>query len=254
MKIDPTFSEFNFGFSYTFERVLQDSCNQTFGGPPRLPLIPNQVIERWLGFDVMFRSKRVAPLCLQYKMPELMSAAQRRNHDKKHTGFTFTGPCYRFNITPHQHDRLAKFVSANPFYCVPKFVSLSDLEQHFQQSTITKHSRLFRAKPLSSQMTHQVYFDTNGKQCIHSEPQELEDAYDYAEIREILRGGAIDPRELLPILSRQLANIDIPPTFIESLERTRELELPESLFISYFWIYAILRVCFNADLHFVTYD
>src|SRR3990167_8885110 len=143
------FSEFNFGFSVTFERVLLEAG--VLGGTWNLPLLPNQVIEAVLGFDAMFRRGGMGmPLCLQYKIPEELTKRHLTNHEKKHAGHGLQLPAYRFNIVQEQNETLSSLIGANVFYCISAFARQRDLEEHYRKQEIWKFVRLIRPPELTS--------------------------------------------------------------------------------------------------------
>ena len=181
------FSEFSFGFAYTFELAnLWQNKILT-----RAPLLPSLVEEGkdGGGYDVALKTGGFL-YCAQFKLSKHLKTS-RASEAKK----GYSTPYYRFpvqrNQSDNQHERLLK-LEAPPDtlveYVAPLFTDRKDLDHHFKKDDL--RSQVIRVKPsvigeLPGEGRHCVVCDeAGGNRMRFSEPIELESPSDWGEITE----------------------------------------------------------------------
>ena len=186
------FSEFSYGFSFT-ENLIREKSSVASA-----PLFLNHVREYEWGCDLAIELDTCfwKPLFFQFKVPDVMTNRRAREISKFNLNIT---PWY-FRMYLHKKDdynqqrtlaKLDKDFSKSVFYATPEFHRYSDLNKHFKDGGVHKHSALFsptdidNANVISSSGNHAIAYEANksyGWLC--SEPREI-GGYNIDEIVKI---------------------------------------------------------------------
>lgn len=195
------FSEFSFGFAYTFEVARLWSSHLV--GAPTFPTLVQE--GRSGGYDVALKSATGFVYCAQFKRSEQMT---RRSALESSRGYR-PMPYFRFPIygssTSRQHQLLLDLESTGFLveYVAPLFVRQRDLDRWFSAAAL--RGRVIRVRPsaigvIPDPDDHCVACDpAGGTRVLYSEPRELvapsdwgditEDGFELRSIRDVLDTG-----------------------------------------------------------------
>ncbi len=230
-----SFSEFSFGFAYTFE--LSTLWQSHLVGAPMFPSLVDEG-KAGGGYDVKLDSSLGFVYCAQFKRSEPM---KRKSATESKAGYG-PMPFFRFSIygsdTSQQHELLLDLEADGILveYVAPLFIEQEDLDAAFSARNV-RH-RVVRIRPTSigplpDGDDHRVACDVSGgAPTLFSEPVELDQPTDWGPITEDgfelrnARFGAGDSSEESgtdPLTIRaQLSG------FVEKV--TRVLEVPQGRF------------------------
>lgn len=212
--MEPTFSEFSYGFAVTNE----------FAGLMNLsvaPIFPSLLEEGKAGggYDVKF-DKPGVPLFLQFKRSEHMVHPSAREYGMP--GATISLPYDRFWITPstksRQHEMLLNIDTPQNqvYYVAPKFHRVEDLNDAWQAQSVIARSIFLRPRAIGlmpDSGKHSIAFDHRAVwRC--SEPKEVE----ASDIDDVLRDLQAEISDRKRSLREELAEWD------SSLKVAREVE------------------------------
>ncbi len=181
------FSEFSFGFAYTFEVATKWKRNLIQS--PRLPSLAEEGGKEGVGYDV--RLDRVGGFiyCAQFKLSEYM---ERPNAREAVRGYPL--PYYRFLIygekKSEQHNLLCDLemrYNTRVEYVAPRFYRRKTLDDCFKMRTL--HSRVQRVKPseieLPDRDNHNFVFNKDGTgEVLFSDPIKIGSPSNWGEITE----------------------------------------------------------------------
>jgi hypothetical protein len=168
------FSELQYAYACT--RELEDG---TWLIPPfGLPYFPSLYEEgTGDGYDVAFREGMVAPVFLQFKVPEALTKSTANEWH------LFNAPYFRFEIYPAsrspQHNRLVDLSMSEPFtfYCAPAFFRYNNYRELHIKRKIVENSAFFPCaylpKNSGDDVHHIVFSMTSCSAYWCSEPQEI---------------------------------------------------------------------------------
>ena len=184
----PSFSEFSFGFAYTFEVATARKRNLIQS--PRLPSLAEEGGEEGVGYDV--RLDRVGGFiyCAQFKLSEYMKKSNARE-----AGRGYPLPYYRFAIygkkKSEQHGLLCDLemlYNTRVEYVAPRFYLQKTLDSCFKTRTL--RNRVQRIKPsmigeLPDRNNHNFVFNKDGTgEVLFSDPIKIGSPSNWGEITE----------------------------------------------------------------------
>lgn len=194
-----------------FNAAVEDGRIRRFSSVV-LAIEPSRQEEALLGYDMLFPFPEAAPLCFQYKLTAKLSAKRllRVLNKKAPSGAILIDPAFEFEIKKEQNEKLLKLqtqVLVKPFYCVPKFDTILELNRHAIARGVLRNS-FFLAPPTKlpgAGQKHTVFFDlTNKNNFVCSEPQKLDGMYDYAFMLELVQA---DRQNVVDLLQQILAKL-----------------------------------------------
>lgn len=181
-----TFSEFSFGFAFTFE--LSTLWKSHLIGAPILPSLVDE--GKTGGYDARLESTQGFVYCAQYKLSERMT---RSNAAESRAGFDEM-PYFRFKIygsqRSRQHELLLDLEQDGYYveYVAPLFIRQQDFDTLFRLCCVHRHA--LRVRPsavgvLPDQYDHHIACDrSGGKVTRFSDPVELDQPLNWGEITE----------------------------------------------------------------------
>jgi len=234
--VKASFSEFSFGFAYTFELAILWERHLVGA-----PMFPSLIAEGKAGggYDMKLDSTLGFIYCAQFKRSEFM---KRRSAVESKAGYG-PMPFYRFSVygsqTSRQHELLLD-LEADGFlveYVAPLFIEQGDLDRAFSARNV--RNRVVRVRPtvigpLPGRDDHRVACDVSGgARTLYSEPVELERPSDWGAITEdgfelrdvrfdLVSERAEEPATSSPTIRSQLSG------FVEKV--TRVLGVPQGRF------------------------
>lgn len=182
-----SFSEFSFGFAYTFE--LATLWRGHLIGSPELPSLIEEGTSNG-GYDVRLESTNGFVYCAQFKRSERM---KRTSASEAMLGYN-PMPYFRFSIygeqRSDQHELLLDLEDSGLLveYVAPLFIDQIDLDSCFRGSDLRWN--VIRVKPsvigrLPDAEDHRIVCDeSGGTRTLYSEPVELKSPSDLGEITE----------------------------------------------------------------------
>lgn len=162
------FSEFSYGFSFT-ENLIRSKSSVVSA-----PLFLNQVREYEWGCDLALELDNCfwKPLFFQFKVPDIMTTKRAREISKFSLNISL--PFFRMHLhrknAYNQQRALAKLDNdflGSAFYATPRFHEYPDLNKHFKNGEVHKHSALFsptdidKANVLSGGGDHAIAYEAN---------------------------------------------------------------------------------------------
>ena len=164
------FSEFSYGFAFTYELV------NALPGISAAPLFPSLRAEAQLGFDVRLNYPGL-PIFFQYKLSDCLI----RTNSSYWSNYRV--PYYRLNITPlrtsRQHNILKQLadLETDVFYAAPLFYTMLEFNNHYLESQVTNRSAwipLEELPCLDDNEDHCVTFTTPNNLSWHTDEHNLE--------------------------------------------------------------------------------
>lgn len=224
--MDPTFSEFSYGFAVTNEFVGQMSLSAA-------PIFPSLLEEgkEGGGYDVKF-DQPALPLFLQFKRSERMVSPMAREYGW--LGPIIDLPYHRFWITPssksQQHQMLLNLdvPGKQVFYVAPRFHLVEELNDAWIAQSVAARSIFVPPRtigPMPDSGKHSIAFDRrNAWRC--SEPVKVE-ALNFDQMLARMKGELSKRedslRDELPAWERELMAAEVRP---EVSEDGYQLEAP----------------------------
>ena len=157
--MSPEFSEFSYGFAFTFDFINRNPCLRA------APTFPSLNAEGKVGWDLKLPYQG-HPKFFQFKLSEYMRG-QRAIHWS-----TYGQPHYRFRITPrgqsNQHNLLSVLSAEEKevYYVAPTFHEQGRFDDLFRQGVVTDNSIWIPVSCLpmvEDSNQHYVTFDVNGQ-------------------------------------------------------------------------------------------
>jgi hypothetical protein len=255
--MEPTFSEFSYGFA-----VTQESASGKFGTLTAAPVIPSLYREGQAGggWDVNI-PLRGAPLFLQFKLSHYLRRSNALERAK------FGGPYYRMYIRPlrysDQHVLLTDLENSGKivYYVAPRFHTVEELNDAYTTGNVLRESAFFRPSAIGNLPdidSHYVVFSKSGLTwaIFSDEPKEKGPLYSGIDIAEIESSrfkeqtSEIDDaffnrlaNGLVEILDKRAKDMGILKEFHYQIQHQKERSKEKVSFAAY-----LTRVFFDAEL------
>jgi hypothetical protein len=213
--MEPTFSEFSYGYALT-----QELASGRFGSLVAAPIFPSLVREGRAGggYDIQLPFTGV-PLFLQFKLSYYLHRSNSLEWEQ------YFSPYYRMYLRPlrysDQHDLLFELerIGSQVFYVAPKFHKVEELNDAYASENVCDRSAFFSPVDIGTLPTidqHYLTFNSSSVDAFlwSGEPRKLKRPHSSKDIEDILtmqimeRGSKIDNLAFERLTERMIGILD----------------------------------------------